>query len=485
MRATHPLLGLVFSIVMLPAAVSCDDPSAVESPLPEPAEAPDVETRYRADVERIISASDEAEFSWEWLRELCVDIGHRLSGSESLERAVSWAEGELETIDGTRVWLQEVQVPVWVRGEESLALIGDEEEPLAMVGLGGSVGTPEEGIEGEVVVLGSLEEIDAYADQLEGRILLLDKPMPPYDVAELETGYGATVPIRTRGAAHAAEHGALAVLVRSVTHDADSPPHTGATRYEDDGPRIPAAAVSVPVAERLHRMIDDGQRPRVRLRMQASDEGMGTSHNVIAEMRGSELPDEIVVFGGHIDSWDVGQGCHDDGSGVVSAMAAMRILSELGLTPRRTIRAVLWTNEENGLGGARAYSEEHWEDGVHVAGVESDIGAARVIGLSVQTEELRRETSVAQIQSIATLLEPTGVRIARAGFGGADLIPLRERGVPSVGVLHDPAHYFDLHHTAADTFEAVDHDDFLQGVAVMTATVYVLADMEARLSNPR
>jgi hypothetical protein len=335
------------------------------------------------------------------------------------------------------------------------------------------------------VVLGSVEEIDSFGDQLRGRIVLLDKPMPPYDPEELETGYGATVPIRTRGAAHAATHGALAVLVRSVTTDAASPPHTGATRYEDEGPRIPAAAVSIPVAERLHQMVDDGARPRVRLQMQARDEGITTSHNVIAEIRGTELPDEIVVFGGHMDSWDVGQGCHDDGAGVVSAMAALRLLKETNLVPRRTIRAVLYTNEENGLGGSRAYAEERWDDGLHVAAIESDIGAARVIGLQVDTEDLREAEAVAQIQAIATLLEPTGVRIARPGFGGADIMALQERGTPAVGVLHDPAHYFDLHHTAADTFEAVDRDDFLQGVAVMAATVHVLGDMEPRLGNPR
>lgn len=451
----------------------------------ETSEAQDIEESYRAPVQRIVAASDDADFAWEWLRTLCVDIGHRLSGSASLERATVWAATELEGIEGARVFRQEVEVPAWVRGEESLTLLGAEEESLAMIGLGGSVGTVAAGVEGEVVVLASLDEIDSRADELEGRVVLLNQPMPAYDAAALETGYGATVSIRTRGAARAVAHGALAVLVRSVTTDADSPPHTGATRYEEGAPRIPAAAVTIPVAERLAAMVAAGEHPRVRLRMEAEDQGTRTSHNVIAELRGTELPDEIVVFGGHIDSWDVGQGCHDDGAGVVSAMAALRLLKELDMRPRRTLRVVLWTNEENGLRGAHAYDEAHFGDGLHVAAIESDIGAARVIGLQVQTEEVRREDAVAQLRSIANLLEPIGVRVARAGFGGADAIPLRERGVPSVGILHDPAHYFDLHHTAADTFEAVDHDEFLQGVAVMTATAYVIADMQPRLSNPR
>ncbi len=474
------------ALACVTALASCDDPQP-EPPTPEaPEETTDLTTRYRAPVAKIVEASGEAEYAWEWLRTLCVDVGHRLSGSESLERAVAWAGEELEGIEGATVTLQEVEVPKWVRGEESLVLLGgDEEEALPMIGLGGSVGTPEEGVEGEVVVLGSLEDIDSFGDQLEGKIVLLDKPMPPYDAEELETGYGATVPIRTQGAAHAATHGAVAVLVRSVTVDGESPPHTGATHYEDEGPRIPAAAVSIPVTERLHRMIDEGAHPRVRLKMQARDEGTATSHNVIAEIRGTELPDEIVLFGGHIDSWDVGQGCHDDGAGVVSAMAALRLLKEQGLVPRRTLRAVLFTNEENGLAGGRAYAEEHWGDGMHIAAIESDIGAARVLGLHVDTEELREADAIAQLRTIVELLQPTGTTIARAGFAGADIMALQERGTPTVGIVHDPAHYFDLHHTAADTFESVDHDDFLQGVAVMAATAYVLGDMEARLGNPR
>ncbi|MCB9594782.1 MAG: M20/M25/M40 family metallo-hydrolase [Sandaracinaceae bacterium] len=468
---------------------SCGTPEAAAPEPPDPtpaaAEPAPLTDTYRAPVGRIVEASEDADYAWTWLEALCGDIGHRLSGSPSLERAVDWSATELDAIEGVRVERQPVQVGVWIRGEESLELVGDD-APLAMVGLGGSVGTGEEGVEGEVVVLSSLDEVEPRASELAGKIVLFDQAMPDYDPDTYETGYGETVGIRTRGPAQAGARGALAVLVRSVTADRDSPPHTGATRYDDEGPRVPGAAVSVPVAERLHRLVDEGAHPRVRLRMQAhTEEATATSHNVIAELRGRELPDEIVVFGGHIDSWDVGQGCHDDGAGVVTAMAALRVLVELGLTPRRTIRAILWTNEENGLAGARAYEAEHWGDGLHVAGIESDIGAAPVIALDLHTEDVRRQDALAQLGAIVTLLEPTGLREARAGHGGADVSPLEDHGTPTVGLLHDPAHYFDLHHTAADTIETVDRDAFLQGVAVMAATVYVLADMEPRLSNPR
>jgi len=479
---------LAMTLALLACACGQDRASATERDRgAEPAAEPEtIEEAYAEPVGRIVERSQGSEFAWEWLEHLCVEIGHRISGSESLERAVQWSATELEGIEGVEVTRQPVDVPAWVRGEERLTLLGETEEPLEVVGLGMSVGTPEGGVEGEVVVVDSLEAIDARGDELAGKIVLIDRAMPAYDEAELETGYGETVPIRTQGPARAAAHGALAVLIRSVTADPESPPHTGATRYPDEGPRIPGAAVTVPVAERLHRMADAGEAPRVRLEMGASlREELARSHNVIAELRGAEEPDEIVVFGGHIDSWDVGQGCHDDASGVVSAMATLRILVELGLRPRRTIRAVLFTNEENGLGGARAYAEEHYEDGLHVAGIESDIGAARVIGLTIQTEDVRRGVGLAQIGAIVSLLEPIGLTRAEASFGGADLIPLREHGVPAIGVIHDPAHYFDLHHTAADTIDAVDHDDFLQGVAVMAATTYVVADMEPRLTNPR
>jgi len=479
--------SLLAATSLLLALAGCEEPPhPAEDVQPDAQEPVDLEEQYRAPVAEIVEASGQADYAWSWLETLCVDIGHRLSGSESLERATAWSAEELGNIEGVEVSRQPVQVHVWVRGEESLTLLSDEPEPLAMVGLGGSVGTGEQPIEGEVVVVSSLDEIEERAADIDGRILLVDQPMPHYDAETFDTGYGATVGIRYGGPRAGAAHGALAVLVRSVTDDATSPPHTGGTSYGDEGGReIPAAAVSVPVAERLHRMIDAGETPRVRLQMQAHMEEDATSHNVIAELRGSELPDEIVVFGGHIDSWDVGQGCHDDGAGVVSAMAALRLLVEAGLTPRRTIRAILWTNEENGLAGANAYNDEHWGDGMHVAGIESDIGAARVIGLNINTEELREPTAIAQLTAIVNLLAPTGVRVARSGHGGADLSPMRERGMPSVGILHDPAHYFDLHHTAADTFEAVDREEFTQGVAVMAASTYVIADMPARLANPR
>lgn len=467
-------------LCLIPLLVSCGSASP---PADEPATPPSFEERHGPSVERIGAASREADFAWAWLETLCGDIGHRLSGSESLERAVQWSADELRAIEGVEVELQPVEVVRWVRGEESLTLLGDEEEPLAMIGLGNSVGTGDEPIEGQVVVLTSMEELETRADEVRGKIVLFDVPMPEYDADTLTPGYGDVVGFRVGGPSAVAEAGGIAMLLRSLTNDAASPPHTGMTRYADEGRRIPAAAITVPDAERLHRMIEAGETVRVRLSMEAREEGTATSHNVIATLPGAD-PSEMVVFGGHMDSWDVGQGCHDDGAGVVSAMAAIRIVRELGLTPRRSMRAVLWTNEENGLGGARAYAAERASDAVHVAGLESDIGAAPVVALGVETADHHATPeAVARIQRVVDLLAPIGVTRVKEGWSGADVSPLVEMGMPGVAIVHDPAHYFDLHHTAADTIEAVDRDAFLQGVAAMTATAYVLADMEERLDQ--
>ncbi|MGE0787224.1 MAG: M20/M25/M40 family metallo-hydrolase [Sandaracinaceae bacterium] len=481
MRAPHSSV-----LVLILASCGSSLPRESTPPAVEAATEDDAPEPTDADLARIAAASRDAEYAWAWLDALCVDIGHRLSGTDALERAVSWAGHELEQIDGVEVTIDPVEVDRWVRGEESLAIVtgrGRRErvEPIAMIGLGGSVGTNGDSVEGELVVLGSLEELEARGEDVRGKVVLFDVPMPPYEEAELHTGYGDVVGVRYGGPAAAAAHGAIAVLIRSLTNDADSPPHTGMTRYADEGPRIPAAAIGVNDAEALHRRLDEGEVLRARITMGAHMDGTATSHNVVATLRGSERPDEIVIFGGHLDSWDVGQGCQDDGAGVVDAMAALRLIAELGIRPRRTIRVVLFTNEENGLAGATAYAAQHGDDGTHVAGIESDIGAARVVGLGIEAREERTDAAVRRTREIVRRLEGLGLTHTIPGHSGADLSPLVEAGMPGVGLIHDPAHYFDVHHTAADTIATVDHDVFLESVAAMASTVYLLANADERL----
>jgi carboxypeptidase Q len=356
---------------------------------------------------------------------------------------------------------------------------------LAMLSLGGSVGTPSAGITGEVVVVRDEAELDALGEGAKDRLVLFNNPMPPYD-PEKGSGYGTAVRFRGSGARLAAAKGAVACLIRSVTATSLRSPHTGAMRYGDAPSKIPAAAISIEDAEMIARLTARGQRVVVRLNMEARDEGMAPSANVVAELRGRTNPDEIVVIGGHIDSWDVGQGAHDDGAGCVIAMEALNVLRRLNLTPRRTIRVVLWTNEENGLAGAKQYAQDHADElSKHVAAVEADSGAFRPAGFSVDFEdESRRQLAVKQMEEIIELLGTIGPLRARAGGGGADIGPLRPAGVPLLGFEVEGSKYFDYHHSHADTLDKVDRHELSQCVAAMAVTAYVLADMPGRLGEP-
>ncbi|MDD9946770.1 MAG: M20/M25/M40 family metallo-hydrolase, partial [Myxococcales bacterium] len=262
-----------------------------------------------------------------------------------------------------------------------------------------------------------------------------------------------------------------------------STPHTGTLRYDEDKPRIPAAAITVEDAAFIARLAGRGLPVEVRLTMEARDGGMVESGNVVAQLEGRERPQEIVVIGGHIDSWDVGQGAHDNGSGVVIAMEALNLLRRLGLAPRRTIRVVLWTNEENGLMGAKGYAKAHEEElPDHVAGIESDTGGARVVQLNVQhRDQAVADRARGRLSAIASLLQPLGANRVVPGSSGADLGPLRETGMVGIGLRHDVSHYFDIHHTEADTLDKVEASDLDQGVASLAITAYVLADIPGTL----
>jgi Zn-dependent M28 family amino/carboxypeptidase len=355
---------------------------------------------------------------------------------------------------------------------------------MVMLGLGGSVGTPAEGITAEVVVVADEAGLEALGERARGRIALFNNAMPPYD-PETGSGYGTAVRFRSNGARLAAAQGAVACLVRSVTASSLCTPHTGAMRYGDAAVKIPAAAVTIEDAELMARLTARGETVRVRLNMEARTLEDAPSGNVIGELRGRERPDEIVVIGGHIDAWDVGQGAHDDGAGCVMAMESLRLLRELGMVPRRTIRVVLWTNEENGLAGARAYAADHAAElPRHVAAIESDSGAFAPVGLSVECADAQRQAgAVAHLTQLAELLEPLGASSVETGFSGADLGPMRDAGVVLMGHRVEGSIYFNYHHSPADTLDKVDPDDLARNVAVMAITAYVLADMEERLGD--
>ena len=442
--------------------------------------------RYQADAKRIIDATLAGNDSYRKLEELCDDIGARLSGSAALEEAVAWAVKTMEADGQENVRTERVMVPKWVRGDESLVMLEPRPKTIAMLGLGGSVGTPPQGIPAEVVVVADEKALDALGEiGVKGKIVLFNNPMPAFD-PEKGAGYGRTVRFRTGGARLAAAKGAVACLVRSVTARSLLTPHTGGMRYRDAKRKIPAAAISTEEAGLIARLRARGVPVKVRLKMQARDEGMAPSANVIAELRGRTNPEQVVVIGGHIDSWDVGQGAHDDGAGCVTAMEAINVLRKLNLVPRRTIRVVLFTNEENGLFGGRAYAKDHADElKNHVAAIESDSGGFRPLGFSVGLKDAEKtKVAVEQLRDIARLLKPVGATRITAGGGGADVGPMRPAGVPVMDLTVEGATYFDYHHTHADTLDKVDPEELSQCVATMAVTAYVLADMPGRLGEP-
>jgi len=364
---------------------------------------------------------------------------------------------------------EDVMVPRWVRGMESVELVSPRRQKLAMLGLGGSVGTPPSGITADVLVVSSFDDLKARAADARGRIVLYDVPF---------TNYGATVQYRGTGAIEAAKVGAVASLIRSVTPYSMRTPHTGGMRYDSTVTKIPAAALTVEDAMMLHRMQDRGEKIRLTLRMEAQTLPDAPSRNVVAELRGSERPDEIVVMGGHIDSWDVGSGAMDDGGGVVIAWEALRLMKELGLRPRRTIRVVGWTNEENGLRGGTAYRDAHQgELDKHVVAIESDGGVFRPVGFGFTGSDAAR----AILKDVVALLKPIGADTLLAQGGGADIGPIMQRGVPGMSHVVDGTKYFWYHHTDADTPDKLDPAEVGRNVAAMAVVAYVIADLPEKL----
>jgi carboxypeptidase Q len=437
--------------------------------LAAPVAAQPVADRYRDAAIRLIEAAQADSSAWERLAYIADTFGPRFSGTRSLEDAIYFILDEMRRDGFENVRGEEVMVPRWVRGNEWLKMTGPRDTNLRMLGLGRSIGTPPEGIEAPILVVGSFDELAERAAEANGRIVVYNVPF---------TTYGATVQYRSRGAIEAARHGAVAALVRSVTPASFHQPHTGGMRYDPDVVAIPAAAITVEDAMMLQRMHDRGQDVRLHLYMEAETLPDVLSRNVVAELAGWERPEEIVVFGGHIDSWDVGQGAQDDLGGCIASWQALLLMKKLGMRPRRTVRVVLWTNEENGLRGAFAYRDQN-RDRIddHVLAIESDAGVFKPTGFGFTGSDRAFEI----IREIGTLLDPIEAgRITRGG-GGADIGPLMELGVPGMGLVVDPTRYFWYHHTDSDTVDKVDPHELNLSTAAMAVMAFVVADMEERL----
>lgn len=458
--------------------------------LPPARAADDLTEAYREPAGRILGAALTDEEGWRKASHLTQRIGHRLSGSPSLQAAIDWAFEEMQAEGLDKVWRQPVKVPHWVRGHESATLLEPIERPLDILGLGRSVGTPEGGITAPVVVVDSFEDLEARGrEQVAGKIVLYAVPW---------MGYGKNREYRGKGASRAAALGAVAALIRSATPTSLYTPHTGGLRYDEDSPQIPAAAVTIEDAAWLRALAEAGEPIVVHLEMEAQTLPDADSANVIAEITGSELPDEVVVIGGHYDSWDVGQGAHDDGVACIAAWHALTLLKQLGLQPRRTLRVVLWTAEEIGGDGGRAYRDWVGDDiGDHVAAIEMDGGVERPVGFGLSLgnpwseaeeeepdDEAIRTAAVDRLRQIGRLLEAIEAGEISDGGGGADIAPLMRDGVPGMALKTVGEHYFDWHHTRADTLDKIDPQNFRRAVAMFAVMGYVLADMPDRLTDP-
>jgi carboxypeptidase Q len=441
-----------------------------------------------SDLERLRDAALESDYAYRQVAHLSDNIGPRLSGSPQAQKAVEYVAAELRKL-GCEVQLEQVMVPHWVRGEETGALVqfpGQAEnttQKIVLCALGSSVPTPAEGLTAEVVAVNNFDELRALGrDKVKGRIVLFNHPFDKKMAAEGRGGdaYAQAVVYRNTGPSAAAREGAVGCLVRSVGGSEYRLPHTGATDYADDAPKIPAAAVTVEDAELIANLVRQGTvKMKLVLRPQQLPDAV--SYNVIGDLKGSEHPEQVVIVSGHLDSWDLGTGAIDDGAGVAVSMEAAHLIQKLHLHLRRTIRVIAWMNEENGLRGSKTYWKEHAHDVAnHFAAIETDNGAGHPLGLYVRAKPEVK----ALLAPVAEVLQKSGAGIL--GFresAGADIEPLEKAGVPTLAPIQDSRFYFNYHHTAADTLDKIVPRELAENSAVVAVAAYALA--ETKYSLPR
>ena len=427
-------------------------------------------------IKRIFDNSMSKSKSYELLDHLSNEIGGRLSGSLNAERAVKWGKNELVKRGFDKVWLQEVMVPKWVRGPKEFALI--ETQPgttfnVDVCALGGSVATPSVGIKAQVVEVKSFDELKELGkDKIDGKIIFFNKPMKPNEVSTFNS-YSLAVNQRVNGAQEAVKYGAIGVIVRSLSLRLDDFPHTGVMSYGDlpQSRKIPAAAISTNASEKLSNLLKINPDLKFLLRQQCKQFDDVKSYNVIAEIKGRVYPDEIILVGGHLDSWDLGDGSHDDGAGVVQSIDLLNILNKSGYKPKRTIRVVLFMNEENGLRGASKYAEISKKNSLnHIFALESDAGGFSPRGFSFTSNDENFE----EISKWKSLFKPYLIHYFERGGSGADISALQTNDNVLAGLRPDSQRYFDFHHAANDTFDAINKRELELGVFAMTSLIYLV-----------
>ena len=423
-------------------------------------------------IKKVYTESLTGGMSYENLRYLCKEIGPRLSGSDNAEKAIQWVKKELESYHLDSVWLQPVMVPKWVRGaKESAFILGKNGKiKVEVTSLGNSIGSGKKGVKGEIIEVSSLEDLQSRKqEEIEGKIVFINESM---DLSLINTSdmYGKSAIIRYKGPGDASKLGAIGVVVRSLNTSNDAYPHTGAMDYGLNVRKIPAIAISTRDAELLSSQIKNEPGLQFYLRNYSAMEGEVESFNVIGQVNGSEKPDEIIVFGGHLDSWDLAEGAQDDGAGTIHAIEAMRLLKN-NYSPKRTLRVVLFINEENGLAGGKEYAriaEEKSEK--HIAALESDSGGYLPQGFNIDASA----GTIKKIQSWKPFLDDYKLFHVEKGYGGADIGPLKLQNVPLIGLLVSDQRYFEMHHSALDKFEIVNRRELELGSAAFASMIYLI-----------
>jgi carboxypeptidase Q len=408
------------------------------------------------------------------LRNLCKNVGHRLAGSPAAEKAVAWGKDAMTAAGADKVWLQPVMVPHWVRGKESLRFRFTNGAPVdvPVLSVGNSIGTDGKPLTAEVIMVRNLEELEKLPNsQVKGKIVFFNNRFRQ-DVIHTFEGYGDAVLYRWSAPNSASAKGAVATIIRAVSTGDDDHPHTGSMRYADSVKKIPAVAIGNHSADMLEAKFASG-KVTASLTSECKMLEDVLSYNVIGEIKGSEHPEEIIVVGGHLDSWDVGEGAHDDGAGCVQSIEVIRALKAAGIRPKRTVRAVLFMNEENGLKGGLAYHDSaKAKKEKHILAIETDAGGFSPRGIGLNMEDNRRE----QIKKFRHLFLPYGVYNFEGKEGGADISPMAKDGIPTAGLIVDSQRYFDLHHTDADVFEAVSHRELKLGAVTLSALIYLVSE---------
>ncbi len=476
----HPQLGSFLLIAFLSGATAF-----AQSPTPSPTPPIYSEETLTA-MKQLQQAALSSDYAYRQVAHLANNIGPRLTGSAQAQKAVEYVAGEMKAL-GLEVQLEKVMVPHWVRGEETAALVqypGQADgttQKIVLTALGGSVATPATGLTAEVVVVPDFDHLKSLSkEKVAGKILLFNYPFDKQMAAEGQGGeaYGEAVEYRSKGPSEAAKLGAIACLIRSVGGADYRLPHTGMTRYEENAPKIPAAAVTAEDADLIAALTKEGGI-RMKLVLTPKQLPDAVSYNVIGDLKGSEHPEQVVIVSGHLDSWDLGTGAIDDAAGVAVSLEAAHLMRQLHLQPRRTLRVIAWMNEENGLRGGITYGKEHAKEVAnHFAAIETDLGAGHPIGIYMQTKPEARPF----LEPIARLLRSSGAGELRfTEEAGADLIPLEKAGVPTFAPIQDSRFYFNYHHTAADTLDKIDPKELSENAAVVATLAYALTSLEQPL----